>query len=220
MWPFGRPTISRELRKRSLRWLLHSTHIAINLPQIFRDGFVDTARGLRTRLGANAERLLHDPRRFEQFAVGLDYINCALTVPNYELLYARSKSAWPVEWVHLALDLKLLEREDTLFSAVSAAQENGRHVQTGVVGLQAMFADHVEKWTRLGLQSSEPTHPQAEVLIKGALPLTDILFVFVSNARTADEVERLAEFSGHKIQTRIEPRLFLWPARLKRQTGA
>lgn len=213
---FGKPTIARELRRREIQRLLHSTHLTINLPQIFEDGFVDTARGLRERLGPKAERLLHDPKRFEQFSVGLDYLNCALTVPNFELLYARSKAAWPREWVHLTLDVKLLERDDTLFCAVSAAQDSGAHVRSGLEGMREMFAECVYSWSRAELHKNEPTHPQAEVLVKHRLPFDRIREILVGDFAIAQEVERLAEFHHRDIITSVEPKLFLWPRRLRK----
>ena len=212
---FGPLTPARELARREIDLLLHSTHLTINLPQMFADGLLDTARGLRTRLGDKAERLLHDPARLEKFAVGLDYINASVTTSNFELLYARSRSAWQVEWVHLVLDLKLLEREDTLFCPVSAAQDFGAHVTSGVAGLQSMFAEQVEPWTRSGLTKSEPTHPQAEVLIKGALDLAHVRELLVSSGAIEDEVQRLAAHYHRKVTTRVSPKHFLWPARLK-----
>lgn len=217
MWPFDKQTIPYEVARRGIDLLLHSTHVSINLPQIFEDGFIDTARGLRSRLGAKAERLLHDPRRLEKFAVGLDFINCSISTPNFELLYARSKSAWQTEWVHFVLDTKLLGHPDTLFSPVSAARDYGQHVQSGIVGLQSMFAEQVETWTRTDLQKNEPTHPQAEALVKGSLPLEFVTEILTANGQVANEVERLTAFYHRNVRVKIEPKLFLWPKRLKRQ---
>lgn len=214
---FKKPSIPREIRKREIDTLMHSTHVTINLPQIFQDGFIDTARGLRSRLGERAERLLHDPRRFESFAVGHDYINCSVTVPNYELLYARSKSAWSSEWAHLILNIELLEQEETLFCAVCAAQENGKHVQCGPCGFVAMFDERVAEWDRTGLVKNEPTHPQAEVLVHGARPLSSVVEILVGDGQTAMEVERLASFYKRQLRVRVEPRLFVWPERLKKR---
>ncbi|MBL0061759.1 MAG: DUF4433 domain-containing protein [bacterium] len=217
MWPFGKADIAHELKRRKIDLLLHSTHVSINLPQIFEDGFIDTARGLRSRLGAKAERLLHDPRRLEKFVVGLDYINCSITTPNFELLYARSKSAWQTEWVHFVLDTKLLEHPDTLFCPVSAAQDYGQHVQYGIAGLQSMFAEQVETWTRTGLHKSEPTHPQAEALVKSRLSLDNVTEILTANGQVATEVERLTAFYHRNVRVKIGPKLFLWPKRLKKK---
>ena len=213
---FHRDTIEHELKKRDVTRLLHSTHLLINLPQILRDGLLDTARGLRSRLGDSANRLLHDPVRFEKFTVGLDYINCALSVPNYELLYARSKSAWQFEWVHLALDLKLLNHSDTLFSPVSAASEFGKHVKPGLEGLRLMFGDKTKEWTRDNLNKSTPTHPQAEVLIRGPLDLSHVHAILVADSSRLTEVSRLTHFHNCSIPVQIDASLFLWPSRLKK----
>jgi hypothetical protein len=210
-----RDTIEHELKNRKVTRLLHSTHLLVNLPQIFRDGFLDTARGLRSRLGDSANRLLHDPVRFEKFTVGLDYINCSLSAPNFELLYARSKAAWKSEWVHLALDLNLLRNSDTLFSPVSAASDFGKHLESGIEGLREMFADKTKEWTRQNLDKSTPTHPQAEVLIRGPIELSHVQAIFVADSFRLTEVSRLISFHKRSIPVIIEPSLFLWPSRLK-----
>jgi hypothetical protein len=214
MWPFGNQDIASELRRRKIEFLLHSTHLTINLPRILEDGFVDTARGLRARLGEHAERLMHDPRRLEKFAVGLDYINCSLTVPNYELLYARSGSAWQAEWVHFKLNLDLLPHPETMFCAVSAAKDFGQHVTQGLDGFRALFAEQVDSYSRKGLPKSEPTHPQAEILIKGKLSLDSVNEIITPNSPAMFEVERLLEYYHRKIPVTVEPKFFLWPKRL------
>ncbi|MCB9369076.1 MAG: DUF4433 domain-containing protein [Calditrichaeota bacterium] len=213
---FRKEDVAGDVRRRKVEILLHSTHLTINLPRILEDGYVDTARGLRGRLGEHAERLLHDPRRLEKFAVGLDYINCSLTDPNYELLYARSKSAWQAEWVHFKLSLELLSHPDTMFCPVSAAQDHGQHVTTGLEGFRTMFAEQVDTYSRDGLSKNEPTHPQAEVLINGKLPLELVQEIITPDAQAMNEVQRLLEFYHQKIPVTVEPKFFLWPKRLKK----
>ena len=87
---FGPLTPARELARREIDLLLHSTHLTINLPQMFADGLLDTARGLRTRLGDNAEHLLPHPARLEKFAVRLDYLTAPVSTPNFVCLSSRS----------------------------------------------------------------------------------------------------------------------------------
>ncbi len=208
-------SVRKEARKRKILLLLHSTHLYKNLPQILTDGHLHTARELIETYGAErAAYFLHDFQRYEQFAVGLDYINCALTVPNAELLYHRSKSEWSAEWVHLALDLSLLNREDTLFSPMNAATERGQLIRAGREGFQAMFERTVGEFTRDDLPPNEPTHPQAEVLVKGPLPLSAVQAVYVPTRETLLEVQRLCERHTHVLSLQTAPHLFAWPARL------
>ncbi|MBU1982941.1 DUF4433 domain-containing protein [bacterium] len=209
---FGKPTIGREIRRRDVTLLLHSTHLYKNLPSILEDGTLHTVRTLRVRHGVEkAVRFLHDPRRYEQFAVGLDYLNASLSFPNTQLLYGRSKTDWKAEWVHLALDLELLDHPDTLFCPVSAAAEFGKYVTRGLDGFRALFADEVHGQMREGLPKNVPTHPQAEVLLRGPLPITSVPAIFVPTADVAREIERLG--SRHSLSIRIEttPQLFVWP---------
>ncbi len=208
-------SVLKEARKRKITLLLHSTHLYKNLPQVLMDGQLHTARELIDNYGAErAAHFLHDLQRYEQFAVGLDYLNGSLTVPNVELLYHRSKSEWSAEWVHLALDLALLNREDTLFSPMNAATERGQFIRAGSEGFRAMFDQVVGGVTREAVTPNEPTHPQAEVLVKGPLPLSAVQTVFVPTRETESEVRRLCERHGRMLTIQTAPHLFAWPARL------
>jgi len=211
-----RPTIRREIRRRRIRLLLHSTHLYKNLPKILEAGQIESAGALRKRHGADsARRFLHDPVRYERYAVGLDYINCSLTEPNFELLYKRSKTNWKSEWVHLALDLSLLN-DECRFSAVSAAKDRGAHVREGVEGLRGMFAEEVDGRARQSLLRNVPTHPQAEVLIPGPIALSNVKAILVSDIRVAEEVQQIVEQRGRVINVQVDGERFLWPERLKR----
>jgi hypothetical protein len=208
---FSRNPIGDELRRRGVSLLLHSTHLYKNLPQIFADGALFTARALKDRYGAEASRFLHDPVRYEKFSVGLDYINASLTLPNVELLYRRSKSEWTADWIHFALDLSLLSREDTLFCPVSAATEMGKYLKSGQQGLRAMYADMVEQHKRDPIPHNAPTHPQAEVLIRGSIPFKNVQRIIAPNEGIANEVKRMMEPRGQTIRVEILPQLFIWP---------
>jgi hypothetical protein len=212
---FFKPSIPKEIKKRGLALLLHSTHLHKNLPLILTDGRIHTAQELIARYGQErAARLLHDPHRYEQFTVGLNYVNASLTVPNVQLLYHRSQSEWQAEWVHFALDLSLLDLPTTRFSPVSAAAGCGQFIATGLDGFQAMFADSVETYSRHHLPLSEPTHPQAEVLIQGSVDLGLVNAIYVPHRNTLLEVARLCERHLRSIPIHIAPHLFVWPARL------
>jgi hypothetical protein len=205
-------TVSAETRRRGVALLLHSTHLYRNFARILEDGCLHTARTLGEVHGETAAaRFLHDPRRYEQFAVGRDYLNASLSVPNFELLYHRSKADWKAEWVHFALPLILLDKADTLFCPVSAATERGRHLQKGIAGFRALFASEVDGHARAGLPNHVPTHPQAEVLIKGPLTLTQVVEVLVPNVEVATEVQRLSERFHRELRVEIAPQLFVWP---------
>jgi len=208
---FSANPIGDELRRRGVSLLLHSTHLYRNLSQVFADGALLTARALKDRYGDDASRFLHDSVRYEKFAVGLDFINASLTLPNVELLYRRSKSEWTADWIHFALDLSLLSRADTLFCPVSAATEMGKHLKGGKDGLRAMFAEKVEQSKREQIPHNAPTHPQAEVLIHGSLPLRHVQKIVVPSENIAGEVMRMMEPRGQTIRVEVLPQLFVWP---------
>ena len=208
---FAPRTVEVEARRRGVRLLLHSTHLYKNLPHILSSGELLTARTLSKLYGSSAGRFLHDPRRYERFAVGLDYINASLSFPNCELLYHRSRTDWKCEWIHFALRLDLLSRDDTLFCPVSAAADFGRHVQGGLAGFRAMFEAEVEGHARLDLPREVPTHPQAEVLVHGPLDLSAVEAIIVPDVPVALEIERLCEQHGRTIRVDVFPQYFVWP---------
>lgn len=216
---FHARTIRGDAKRRGVTLLLHSTHLYKNLPQILEDGALHTVRALRERYGnGKAARFLHDPHRYEQFTVGLDYLNASLSLPNAPLLYGRSKSDWKALWVHFALDLDLLDRDDTQFSPVSAAAEFGKQVTRGRDGFRAMFAASVENFSRADIPKHVPTHPQAEVLLRGTLPISVVQSIFVPSGDVAREVARLCELHGRSsIRIEAAPQLFVWPKRLMRK---
>ncbi len=219
MWPFVRRTVESEVRRRRIERLLHSTHLYRNLPQILENGCIETAGGLLAKYGSEkAARFLHDPNRYEKFAIGLDYVNCSLTFPNAELLYHRSKSGWQMEWVHFSLRPALLYKEDTRFCAVSAAYERGMHVGQGHDAFRGLFQDEVNGIKRArSLAANVPTHPQAEVLIHGAVPLSDVVCVFVCSGEDRESVGQLCERWRRNLRIEVAQQLFVWPERLIRK---
>ncbi len=220
MFPLVRHTIRREIRTRGITLLLHSTHLHKNLPLILADGRIHTAQDLIARYGSErAARLLHDPHRYEQFAVGLNYVNASLTVPNVQLLYHRSHAEWQAEWIHFAIDLSLLDLPATRFSAVSAAARRGEFITAGVDGLQSLFAESVDGFSRDGLSRAEPTHPQAEVLIQGSIDLAKVTAIYVPHRATQLEVARLCDLHARSIPIAIAPHLFVWPSRLTKSSS-
>jgi hypothetical protein len=218
MWKLSSSSVPSEVKRRKISLLLHSTHLYKNLPQIIADKTLSTAGDLIAKFGhERAHKYLHDLKRYEQLAVGLDYLNCSLTVPNFELLYHRSKTTWKSEWIHLAVDLSLLYKEETLFSPVSAAQEQGKFLRSGIDGLKSLFDPQVEEFSRSDLPDHIPTHPQAEVLVKGSLPIVALQKILVADVQTAQEVERLLSLHDLYIKVEAVPHLFVWPERLLRK---
>jgi hypothetical protein len=211
MMLFPSRTVLSEARSLGVRLLLHSTHLYKNFPHILSDGALLPPRELSRLYGSSAGRFLHDPRRYEKFTVGLDYINCSLSFPNCELLYHRSHADWKCEWLHFCLRLDLLNRSDTLFSPVSAAADFGKYLQSGLNGFRLMFANEVVGHTRAGLPREVPTHPQAEVLVRGPLDLSSVESIIVPDANIAFEIERLCEQHGLSLRVEVLPQFFVWP---------
>lgn len=216
---FGPAPPSVAARRRGVR-LLHSTHLYKNFVHILEDNALLAAGELRARYGSGpAARFLHDPRRYERYTVGLDYLNASLSVPNVELLYHRSKSEWKSEWLHLELHRSLLDEPETRFCPVSAAAEFGKHVMDGRGGYAALFAAEVQGRTRTGLPRNVPTHPQAEVLLCGPINLERITAVHCPTMDVAAEVTRLCERFARPLTVVVSPQLYIWPAWIAAQSA-
>ena len=104
--------------------------------------------------------------------------------------------------------------EGKVSAAPGFKQAYQQFVAAGWNGFQAMFADSVETYSRERLPLSEPTHPQAEVLIHGSVDLASVQAIYVPHRTTLLEVARLCERHARPIPIHIAPHLFVWPARL------
>ena len=90
------------------------------------------------------------------------------------------------DWVCLLIKAEVLTRDDVLFCECNAAKDGGAHLKPGVEGLEGCFHD-----TTLGYQRSLTHHPlaatnlQAEALVPGPIPLSDIVAIVTPNGEAA-----------------------------------
>lgn len=153
---------------RGVPYLLHFTR-AQNLPGILANGLVPRVEiDAGNHCGSTNDDLRLDGRR---------EFNClSATFPNAPMFY-RFKSDNPgVEWPIVAVHPGIMARFHTLFcwqnaatNEMSGASENDL---ASLAAFRNLFAERVGYPTRESqlLKHADPTHVQAEILVKGVIP--------------------------------------------------
>lgn len=158
-----------------------------NLFHIIQDAQIRSSKDL-----ADLAPEYFDPTDLERYDHRPDMTCVSFTYPNgFYLAKARAKqqfASFP-DWVCLMLNTSLLSRPGVLFSPCNAGKGHGAYLEPGVTGLRACFASP----TVLGYQRKPHHHPgaatdqQAEALIPGPIPLSDVLSIVVPSAEAASE---------------------------------
>ncbi len=180
-----------EIKTRNITCLVHFTE-TINLLNIIQQGH------LLSRYRIN--EIEHESRDFivqnDQIRLDnlQDYINLSIESPNsflFRRFRERQRDAF-INWCVLKIKPDYIYQEGTLFSISNAASSYSRNI--GITGdfekFQRLFAEpltisyssgYSRTLTRKNLQDSYPTDEQAEILVKGEIPYTDILEIYFEN---------------------------------------
>nr|WP_234901228.1 DarT ssDNA thymidine ADP-ribosyltransferase family protein [Mycolicibacterium fluoranthenivorans] len=164
-----------------------------NLFHIIQDGQIRSSKDLADRASE-----YFAPTDLERFDRHPDKTCVSFTYPNgYYLSRARKKpqySRFP-DWVCLLIQVRVLERSGVLFSPCNAATGRGAYAKEGPAALQACFSSS----TPSGFTRGQRHHPraatdlQAEALIPGPIPLSDLIAIVAPSADAAgNEYARLA----------------------------
>lgn len=178
---------------------------ALNLTEILRSGWI-RSRGDLDRLGLE-DYTPTDPDRYDGHP---DHISCTFEFPN---AYYRRKAAgkpqyrnYP-DWVTLLIDPAHAARPEALFSPCNASTGTGAHLRGGGEGLARLWA--VRSYPggyRRGRRHhpAVPTDLQAEALIRGPVPLSDVRAIVVETAEYA------AELYAHYEEMNLNPAQVQW----------
>lgn len=170
---------------------------AINAYSIIRSGWIKS-RGDLEREGLQD----HTPTDTARWDGHPDHISCTFEYPN--AYYRRTAAAkaeyrnYP-DWVTFLIDPAHAARPDTLFSPCNAAKGRGVHLASGGEALAGLWADpsRPDGWARRARHHpAVPTDLQAEVLIRGPVPLADVQAIVVRTAEYADELYAVYEEFG------------------------
>lgn len=185
---------SAEIIKRNIQYLVHFTP-TINLIGMCEIGYILPRHELMNQKLFNEEMSDYIEFTDDIRLDGDKYINTSIQHPNYMLLKKfkeRSKDKPWVRWCVIKINPKYIFDDKTLFSVTNAANKYNREI-VGITGdfekFKSMFADTVKVVSanysiekhRTGLSDNLTTDPQAEVLIKREIPLSDILEIAFEN---------------------------------------
>jgi hypothetical protein len=179
--------IRDEADARGITRLCHFTP-SRNLVHILTgDAGVLPTRALRSEV--RAEFSQNDLQRLDGYE---GHVCCTVEYPNaWYLVRAQARDTLFPDWVVLLVARRHLYREGTLFCPRNAAAGYGSSVQQGSEGFRALYKQSVvgqggvlRNRTPHHLACS-PTDDQAEVLVPGAVPLTDVRGIVVADESQA-----------------------------------
>jgi hypothetical protein len=154
----------------------------------------DAGVDARQRLDQGADRPFTptDPARLDGY---VNHISCTIEYPNlWYLDQAVQRDRVFREWVLLFLEPHYLWNAGTGFCPYNASRHAGRDVSQGFEAFKSMFASAVtgsggvrreRSATHL---SASPTDDQAEVLVRGPVPLVDIQAIAVASDGAAEDL--------------------------------
>lgn len=168
--------IQEYVAERGIKYLVHFTREA-NLASILEDGLL-----CRDRLIPGPGVVFNDDLRLD----GTSAICLSISFPNYKLFCKLRNSNPDEKWVVIGIHPSVLWVLRCAFCTSNAASNAVTDInieqRMGLGPLQAMYDDWEDK-TRatLGLTSSVPTNPQAEVLVLDSIPKDFIIGIAASN---------------------------------------
>lgn len=203
--------VRKRIRSRGISRLVHFTRVS-SLQRIVRDGRILSIQELPREIRGSVR---NDPKRLDDL---LDYICCSMEYPNIRLLDRFREKHPGQHWVLLSLRPDILAVRTTKFSPVNAASQRGERVCDGIDGFESLFAPRVQEW-RYGRShtvvrrrehlANLPTHSQAEVLVNGQIPISDIIEVVVDSDEAFDRVHHMMDgWPVNKPRITVQPLLF------------
>lgn len=152
-----------------------------------------------------------------------DHISCTFEYPNaYYRRHAAAKAEYRnyQDWVTFLFDVEYATAADSLFSPCNASYGSGAYLRAGGQALADLWADPAGP-RRLRRQPRHhpavPTDLQAEVLIRGPVPLSDVHAIVVDTPEVAAELYASYEEMGlrpQRLTWKVAP-VFYDPDRLR-----
>lgn len=173
--------VAQMIRHRGISRITHFTN-SRNLPKILSSGAILSADDLIER---RIDHAVTDPQRFDGHR---GHICCNIEYPN--MYYFRQASVRPnhvnfSDWIVLLLAPEVAAADGVLFSPGNAARGSGRFLASGLEAFAAQYAESVNGFVRGPRHfPSSPTDIQAEVLIPGPIPLSEVRGIVVADDET------------------------------------
>lgn len=175
--------IRSVVAQRAIKELVHFTRLD-NVASILRLGLLSQEE-LQQR---GVEHVVNDLERFDHQLLA---VCVSISFPNYKMFYKYRCREAEQAWVVLALEPEVLWRFDCAFCIENAASSKVLRIplehRKTPDALRQVFADHEGYPLRAqcGLSVSQPTHPQAEVLVFDSIPSACIASIDVNGTAAA-----------------------------------
>lgn len=176
-------TVAEKITELRLTRVVHFTP-AKNLHHIVADGQITSNKILAEYAPEYFDPT--DPYRFDDHP---DMTCVTFTYPNpfyFDIARKLPQFGRFPDWVCLLIKAEVLNRDGVLFCECNAANGGGAYLKPGVEGLEGCFAD-----TTFGYQRGLTHHPlaatdlQAEALVPGPIPLSDITAIVTPTGEAA-----------------------------------
>jgi hypothetical protein len=210
--PPGEPerlAIREIVTRRDIRILTHFTRLT-NLPGILDRGLVP-AKTLRAIPEHGAA--FNDDARID----GYEDANClGVSFPNYRMFY-RLRRTLGGNWVVLAISPDVLTEFECLYCNTNAAHSSelvrSRDVRKTPGAFEQMFGESTRCTAPGGRNALElppavPTDPQAEILVRGTIPLKHFVGILVESNVVLEQVRTLLAARGLSIHHEVNQHAF------------
>lgn len=160
-------TIKQRVEARGIKFLVHFTR-ADNVDGILTHGLIPRAEfdGLKTA------PVVNDDMRLD-YCVGATSVS--ISFPNYKMFYRYRQENLGTAWAVMFIDPSVLWKNECAFCIENAAKSSVSSVplkdRMGVGAFESLFDEIEGKPSRASMKLPDhlPTHPQAEVLVFGAI---------------------------------------------------
>ena len=172
--------IKQEIKKRGIRHLYHFTR-ASNLESILNYGILP-----RTTLdNYSLQYEYNDAERFDRCT---NAVCTSIEFPNYKMFWSLRKNT-SADWVVLELDAKILYELDCAFCWENASKSDISRIRIeerkSCAAFKGLFDNRVGRPQRdPRLNDSDPTNPQAEVLVFSSIPVDYITNIYFNDENT------------------------------------
>lgn len=181
--PYDLITKSRQIHR-----LCHFIHVS-NLSNILKNGIFSSRSIPRDQW--------NDSDRVDGY---IDYVCTSVELPNSYCLknMVRKTQTNIEEWIIFKINPYIID-DTSLFCPLNAAKECGKYVSEGVEAYESIFLNEGRtrnpKWI-----SSVPSNLQAEVLIKGIIPINQIKGVIFHENFVDDDIFKLVNQANIEIR--------------------
>lgn len=175
-------------KSKQIHRLCHFTHVS-NLSNILKKGILSSRNIPYSQW--------NDKDRVDGYT---EYVCTSVELPNtYCLNNMVQKTGTNIEdWVIFKINPYIID-DTSLFCPVNAAKECGKYVSEGVEAYESIFLN--DRWARNPKWiSSIPSNLQAEVLIKGCIPVSQIEAIIFHENFFDDDIFKLVNQANIEVR--------------------